>query len=96
MAKPHVGLVIDNDDEVLQELKNMLASLGHQCYCASTQEEAERILEKQRFCYVLLDLELPVKPNQLPKIQVGFNLLEVIRARYSKDKLPQFGLTENK
>lgn len=93
MANPHVALVIDNDDEVLQELKNMLESLGHQCSCASTQEEAERILAKQGFCYVLLDLELPVSPNQIPKIQVGFNLLEVIRARYSKDKLPVIVIT---
>ena len=88
MANPHMGLVIDNDDEVLQEVRNILSSLGHRCYCASTQEEVEGLLQKHSFCYVLLDLELPVRSNQLPKIQVGFNILERIRVNFSRDQLP--------
>ena len=88
MANPHKALVIDNDSEVLQEVRNILSSLGHQCCCISTQEEAEDLLKKHSFCYVLLDLELPVRSNQIPKIQVGFNLLERIRANFSKEQLP--------
>lgn len=93
MARPHVGLVVDNDDEVLQEVRNIVASLGHQCECAATQQDAEALLGSRHFCYVLLDLELPVCSNQIPKIQVGFNLLEQIRARFSKEELPVIVMT---
>ncbi len=93
MARPHLGLVVDNDDEVLQEVKNILTSLGHECGCVTTQQDAEALLADRRFCYVLLDLELPVRTNQIAKIQVGFNLLEQIRARFSREELPVIVMT---
>lgn len=93
MARPHVALVVDDDADLIQEVRNMLESLGHDCCCASTQEEAEQLLTSHAFCYLLLDLELPVRANQIPKIQVGFNLLERIRERFSRERLPVLIMT---
>jgi len=93
MPNSHTALIIDDNEEVLQALRNMLDSLGHRYHCASTQEEADRLLNRHGVCYVLLDLELPVRSNQLANIQVGFNLLEHIRARFTKDQLPIIVMT---
>jgi len=93
MANSHTALIVDDNAEVLQALRNMLDSLGHRYHCAGTQEEADRLLSRHDVCYVLLDLELPVRSNSLAKIQVGFNLLEQIRARFAKNQLPIIVMT---
>lgn len=93
MSPPHVALVIDNDHDVLEEVEVMLSSLGHECHCATNQEEAEAFLAELKFCYVVLDLHLPVKGNRMPRIQTGFNILENIRQQFSADELPVIIMT---
>lgn len=89
----HVALVVDDTPEILEQLEEILESIGHQCLRASTQEEAEALLDARRFCYVLLDLEMPVKANRVPRVQTGYNLLDRIRAEHPADDLPVIVMT---
>lgn len=54
----------------------MVDSLGHEFAGAASQEEARELIESERFDYVFLDLEIPVKLGRnAPRLQNGINLL---------------------
>ena len=74
------ALVIDDDPGILEEVRDRLASLGHSCDCAGSQEEAREYLAQPAYDYILLDLEIPVKYGRPARIQNGKNLLREIRA----------------
>jgi len=74
--------VVDDDKAVCREIAETLRSVGHDCICVGTQEEAEAALGTQEFCYVLLDLQLPVSLKSIrPRLEIGFSLLAKIRER---------------
>lgn len=80
MSGSHLALVVDDDRYILEEVESMLISLGHECRLARTQEEALELLEKERFCYVVLDLGLKVNSGSAKaRMQTGFNILSHIR-----------------
>lgn len=75
------ALVIDDKVDIAEAVSDRLASLGHICVHVSCQEEAREAIYKQRFDYILLDLEIPVRPGRgVPRIQNGENLLEEIQS----------------
>lgn len=76
---PH-ALVIDDDPEILEEVRDRLESLGHSCDCADCQEAARACLPQRAYDYILLDMEIPIKYGRPTRVQNGKNLLREIRA----------------
>jgi len=74
------ALVVDDNADIAEAVCDRLESLGHKCVCVSSQDDARQAIAKQRFSYVLLDLEIPVKVGRgVPRIQNGENLLQEIK-----------------
>jgi DNA-binding response OmpR family regulator len=83
------ALVIDDDPDIIDAVKDILASLGHECDHANSVESARLCLERNVYTYVLLDLEIPVRAGKsFPRIQDGENLLEEIVLRRGTQKKP--------
>ncbi|HPD16237.1 MAG TPA: response regulator [Planctomycetota bacterium] len=75
----HRALIVEDDVRIVEEVRDRLDSLGHTYDCAATQLEARQRLAGGKYCYILLDLEIPVRPKSMPRIDSGQNLLEEIR-----------------
>jgi DNA-binding response OmpR family regulator len=73
-------LIIDDQPEVRAEVKERIASLGHDADEAACQEEALRKIEGMQYDCVLLDLKIPIKLEGVPRIEHGKNLLQRIVA----------------
>jgi CheY-like chemotaxis protein len=76
----HRVLIVEDDDRIVEVVAACVESLGHVWERAATQADAQALLASKRFCYVLLDLEIPFKANSFSRIQNGENLLEYIAA----------------
>ena len=76
----HAGLVVEDDPTLLDLVTETVESLGHEVRSASSQEDALALLEDTMFDYVLLDLKIPLREGRLPRLEIGFNLLERIVA----------------
>jgi CheY-like chemotaxis protein len=80
----HTALLVEDDPETAAELGELLASFGHGHVHASSQAEAEPLIDKGGFCYVLLDLQIKVNPTSiLARVEAGQETLGYIRQRYS-------------
>ncbi len=83
MSGKHVALVVEDEPEMYEELRELLGSIGHDLVHAASQKEALALLEKGGFCYVLLDLQIKVEPDSIrPRVEAGHALLEQIRKRH--------------
>jgi DNA-binding response OmpR family regulator len=71
-------LIIDDEEEVREELKDRVASMGHESEEAASQAEALRKLDELDFDLVLLDLTIPLKFEGVARVDHGKNLLERI------------------
>jgi DNA-binding response OmpR family regulator len=76
--KPH-ALVIDDDPEIRDLLKERLESFGHECTAVGSQAEAEEMFKLHTFAYVLLDLEIPIRYGRVPAKSMGENTLRNLR-----------------
>jgi DNA-binding response OmpR family regulator len=76
--KPH-ALVIDDDPEIRELLKERLESFGHECTAVGAQAEAEEMFKQHTFAYVLLDLEIPIRYGRVPAKSMGENTLRNLR-----------------
>ena len=77
----HHALIVEDDAKIVDVVTDHIESLGHGCDCAANQAEARELLAARKYCYVLLDLEIPVKPKRMARKEYGINLLEEIRRR---------------
>lgn len=73
-------LIIDDNDEVREELRDRIAAMGHESEEAGTLEEALPKLNEMMFDCVLLDLAIPVRFEGVARIEHGKNLLQRIVA----------------
>ena len=87
------ALVIDDDKEIIRTVGDILDSLGHRYDAAGDQESARKLLEPDKYAYVLLDLEIPVRPGRLCRIQNGKNLLAEIRQTSGMAHVPVIVMT---
>ncbi len=71
----HTALIIDDDEKILDLVEERLSSMSHNCHRAQSQSEAEEMLEKHSYDYVLLDLEIPSKFQGRADMIYGQNLL---------------------
>lgn len=51
-------LVVDDEGPILFALRDFFTSLGHEVDCARTTDEADELIEAERYAVVLLDLRL--------------------------------------
>jgi len=87
------ALVIDDDEEIVHEVVDILDSLNHDHDSAGDQEAARNLLADNKYDYVLLDLEIPVKPRRLSRIENGKNLLAEMRATPGMETVPVIVMT---
>jgi CheY-like chemotaxis protein len=73
-----VALIVEDDPTLLDLVTETVESLGHEVRSANSQEDALGMLEDTMFDYVLLDLKIPLREGRLPRLEIGFNLLERI------------------
>lgn len=79
------ALVVDDDSNIIEVVSDIVESLGHKYDAAQSQEEARKLLDKNRYSYILLDLEIPVRTGRgLPRIQNGQNMLAEIVELFGK------------
>ncbi|MDK2976776.1 MAG: hypothetical protein PWP06_1251 [Candidatus Marinimicrobia bacterium] len=71
MAQTHI-LIVDDDLEVRDSLRNALSSEGYLCNSAANGEEAMMCLEKSNYDLVITDLNMPIRN--------GMDLLKYISA----------------
>jgi CheY-like chemotaxis protein len=92
--KYHV-LVVDDSQDVLDDVKDRLESLGHSCDCATSLQNARDHLARNSYSYVLLDLEIPVRYGRPSRIANGQNLLREIRAMKGYQHIPIIVMTSH-
>ena len=74
----NVALVVEDDPTLLDLVTETIESLGHDVRSASSQQDALALLEDTMFDYVLLDLKIPLREGRLPRVEIGFTMLERI------------------
>jgi CheY-like chemotaxis protein len=82
------ALVVDDSQEILDDVRDRLESMGHTCDCATCQDKTRVLLDGNTYSYVLLDLEIPVKYGRPSRLQNGQNLLAEIRKIKGYEKIP--------
>jgi DNA-binding response OmpR family regulator len=87
------ALVIDDDKEIIRTVGDVLTSLNHAYDSAGDQESARKMLVAGKYDYILLDLEIPVRPGRLCRIENGKNLIREIRKTPGIENLPVIVMT---
>ncbi len=87
------ALIVEDSEDVTEQVRERLESIGHSCDSAETQDEARELLTKGRYAYVLLDLEIPVRYGRLTRIDNGKNLLREIRRMRGYQDVPIIVMT---
>lgn len=87
------ALVVDDNPDILEDVKDRLESLGHTCDLAETQADARTLLEHGRFSYALLDLEIPVRYGSPCRVGNGKNLLREFRSMRGLADVPVIVMT---
>jgi len=77
----HRALIVEDDDKIVDLVVDHIESLGHRYDRAANQMEARQLFAAHKYCYVLLDLEIPVKAKRIPRPEYGANLLEEMRRK---------------
>ena len=87
------ALVIDDNAAIIRDVEDILDSLDHSCDSVGDQDAARKLLGADKYAYILLDLEIPVKPGKLSRIQNGVNLLVQIRTTPGMENVPVIVMT---
>ena len=83
------ALVVEDDPKVMDTIEDTLFSFGHEHVWVTNQHDARAALRTQHFHDVLLDLQIPAKPNRGgASKEFGVNLLREIRRTQDADQLP--------
>lgn len=74
------ALVVEDDDRIIPLIAAILSSVGHDYEWVTNQADAEAKLASDRFDYILLDLEIPARPDRGgASTACGADLLRKIR-----------------
>jgi CheY-like chemotaxis protein len=88
------ALIVEDDPQVLEYIENTLCSLNHEHVWVTNQQDARQRFQDERFDYVLLDLQIPAKPNRGgASKQFGINLLREILGTPPRHDLPVIIMT---
>ena len=94
MRKNHHALVVDDDPNMLRAVGDILDSLNHTYHTAVDQESARDQLATEKYSYVVLDLNIPVKQGRPCRVANGRNLLRQIHEVSSNQDVPVIVLAE--
>jgi len=87
-------LVVEDEPKIKTEtIDDCLGSLGHINDWAQNQQDANGLLAVNDYDLILLDLQIPSRPNGKPSPEFGKNLLKQIRARKGRDGVPVILMT---
>jgi DNA-binding response OmpR family regulator len=79
-------LVVEDDRKIkIEAIDDCLESLGHVSDWAQNQQDANGLLVANDYDLILLDLQIPSRPNGKASPEFGKNLLNQIRARKGRD-----------
>lgn len=88
------ALVVEDDLQIQEELKDVLGVLGHEHDWAESQQEAREKIENNAYHYVLADLEIPARPGRgFAKIEYGKQLIEQIQQIKGRGVIPVIVMT---
>jgi len=87
------ALVVEDSQDVAEQVRERLESIGHTCDSAETQDEARKLLAQHAYTYILLDLEIPVRYGRMARIDYGKNLLREIRQTRGYEDVPIIVIT---
>lgn len=73
----HTALIVEHDSETIENIVDILDSLGHKFDTTHSQSEAIKHVLASKYSYILLDLEIPARTRTgRPRIQHTENFLE--------------------
>jgi len=88
------ALVVEDDDRIVDSIEDALFSIGHDHEWVTNQHDAQQLLREGDYSYVLLDLQIPAKPNRGgANKEFGVNLLGDIQRIKGPSQLPVIVMT---
>lgn len=88
------ALVVEDDDRIIASIEDTLFSIGHKHDWATNQHDAQQMLREHEYDYVLLDLQIPAKPNRGgADKEFGCNLLQDIQRIKGRCRTPVIVMT---
>jgi CheY-like chemotaxis protein len=88
------ALIVEDDDRIIESIEDTLFSMGHEHDWATNQHDAQQMLRGGEYDYVLLDLQIPAKPNRGgADKEYGLNLLGDIQRIKGQRRLPVIVMT---
>ncbi len=88
------ALVVEDDPQVMDTIEDTLFSMGHEHLWVTNQQDARDALGRDHFHYVLLDLQIPAKPNRGgASKEFGINLLREISEHDATPRTPVIIMT---
>lgn len=83
MNKRHIALIVEDDKETAGDLREILQSFDCDSVVVDNREDALAALQKNSFCFVLLDLQIKGAADSIKgHIEHGKGLLRKIREKY--------------
>jgi len=88
------ALVVEDDPQAMDSIEDTLFSMGHAHVWVTNQEDARAALGQDHYHYVLLDLQIPAKPNRGgASLEFGINLLREISQGGGSPRTPVIIMT---
>lgn len=83
MKEQHLALVVEDDRETAEDLREILRSINCDSIVVDNAKEAQVTLQKKSFCLVLLDLQIKEAPDSIKgHVEHGKALLRRIREKH--------------
>jgi len=82
------ALVIDNDKMAVEELTDVLDSLQHGYDCARSHDQAWKLLKKEAYSYILLEMSTPARSGRRSRRENGLNFIGQLRRFPGREGLP--------
>ena len=83
MTGQHTALIVEDEPEMAEEISDLVRSFGHASIHVETKADALARLDSNRFCYVLLDMQIKTDRDSIKAhVWAGMSLLEEIRSRF--------------
>ena len=90
------ALIVEDDARIIESIEDALFSIGHDHDWATNQHDAQQLLQKNDYNYVLLDLQIPAKANRGgADKEFGCNLLFDIQRIKCPQGIPVIVMTAN-
>jgi DNA-binding response OmpR family regulator len=85
MSRKHQVLIVEDDKATVDDLVEVLHSIGCECRAVASYQEALQALRQASFCLILLDLQIKYTPDAIKgHVEHGKALLREIRRMYGE------------